>query len=151
METKMTQPVDVISVTTKSTLNTIFEDIGDLPDKLESDIQSQGVEMDGPMIFVYRGCNGEMDNEFELEISQPVKNPKTYKGQYQVNRLEPFKCVQTTYKGSLMDLGPKGYEPFIAEINQQGLTMTDQSREIYTRYDGPTAETNITELQIGIQ
>ena len=41
METKQTQPIDVISLSKKATLNTIMADIGNLPEKLMEDVAKQ--------------------------------------------------------------------------------------------------------------
>lgn len=151
METKQTQPIDVIAINKKATLKTIFADIGNLPEQLEADVKAQGLETDGPMIFVYRGCSGDMESPFDLEITQPVKSTSAYRGNFQTSTLPPFKCVERTYKGNIMEIGPKGYEPFITDLENQGLTMTDQAREIYTLYEGPESENNVTELQIGVK
>ncbi|MCG8670086.1 MAG: hypothetical protein MI867_11775 [Pseudomonadales bacterium] len=150
METKQTQPVNVIAVSKQATLKTIMADIGDLPEKLMADVNQQNLEMDGPMIFVYEGCTGDCESPFELKITQPVKNSSDYKGAYEVTTLEPFKCVERTYQGNMNDMGSKGYDPFIADIEKSGLTMTDQCREIYTLFEGPDSDSNLTELQMGV-
>ena len=149
METKLTQPVEVISVSTKVTLKTIMQDIGTLPEELLQDMQNQDVVADGPMIFVYRGCS-DCEQPFDLDITQPVASSDNYKGKYEAKTLEPFKCVERTYNGSMHEMSAKGYEPFMADVEKSGLNLSDQCREIYTFYEGPDSDNNITEIQLGI-
>lgn len=150
METKQTQPIDVIALSKKAKLSTIMDDIGQLPEALLADITQQALEPSGPMIFVYRGCTGDMDQPFDLEITQPVKSTEGYSGDYQITTLETFKCVERTYKGNIHDMGSKGYEPFISDLEKQGFNLTDECREVYTLFEGPESENNLTELQMGV-
>ncbi|MCG8312225.1 MAG: hypothetical protein MI976_03330 [Pseudomonadales bacterium] len=150
MDIKTTDALNVIAINTDATLDTIMEDIGNLPEQLMADIESQALVPAGPMIFVYSGCDGNPESQFQLSITQPVTNHAQYQGKYQASQLEPFKCVERSYHGSLHDIGPKGYEPFIAEIMQAGLQIKDECREIYTLYECQESEKNITEIQMGI-
>ncbi|WP_250656317.1 hypothetical protein [Alkalimarinus coralli] len=151
MELQKSSGIEVIALAKKATLTTIMQDIGRSPELLLEDIQQQGVRPEGPMIFVYRGCDGDMEKPFDLQICQPVKAADQYSGQYEKTELEPFQYVERRYVGKMADMGAKGYEPFIADVEKSGLKMGTQCREIYTQYIGPDSEENITELQLGIQ
>jgi len=150
MEAKETTTVKVISLSKKATLKTIVDDIGCSPDQLMADLEKNGVETEGPMIFVYRNCADDMDKPFDLEIAQPVKASCDYQGEFDINELEPIKYVEKTYCGSLANLGSQGYEPFIEDIQKSGLQLSNQCREVYHRYEGFESEGNITEIQMGI-
>lgn len=150
MELLQSPVISVISLTKKATLSTIMQDIGSSPESLLEDIQLQGAKPEGPMIFVYRGCEGDMQKPFDLQICQPVNAGDHYGGQYEKTELEPFKYVERRYLGKMTDMGTKGYEPFIADVEKAGLTIDTQCREVYTQFVGPDSDENITELQLGI-
>ena len=148
METILTQPIQVISLNKKATLSTITEDIGNHPETVMEEVSKSGLEAVGPMIFVYRNCTEDMSAPFDLEMTQPVKTIDGYQGKLTAGTLEPVKCLERTFKGSLKDLGEKGYMPFIGDIQEQGFQMTDQCREIYTQYESFESENNIVQLQM---
>jgi len=47
-------------------------------------------------------------------------------------------------------MGPKGYEPFLQKIAQQGLITGDTCREVYENWEGPESQDNKIRLQIGV-
>ena len=148
MQTIMTKPIQVVSLSKKATLSTITEDIGNHPETVMNDVANSGLEPDGPMIFVYRNCTEDMSAPFDLEMTQPVKSIEGYGGKLTATTLEPVNCLERTFKGSLKNMGDKGYMPFISDLQAQGFQMTDQCREIYTQYESYESENNIVEIQM---
>lgn len=149
--TKLTEEKKVISITKQATLQNITEVIGCHPEEIMADIAKYGLEPDGPMIFVYRNCSCDMEAPFDMEISQPVKSFDGYTGSLDQNTLEQINVVESQYRGSLADMGPKGYEPFMAQIQKAGIQVTDQCLEIYTHYEAFDSDNNVVEIQMGVQ
>lgn len=150
MNHQLSQAIDVVSIHLQTSLATLLNDIGNLPEALMADLAEKGIDMQGPMIFIYRNCTGDMSKPFDLEIAQPVAKATVYEGPYQRGTLEPFTYVERRFKGSLEHIGPQGYEPFIADLQAAGFTLSDQCREVYTQYEGYDAASNLTDIQMGI-
>jgi len=104
-------------------------------------------------MFIYDGVTPDPHNEFDLRIGLPAStNDVTrYKGPYKSYRLEPFQFVETVLHGDIAQLGPKAYEPLLAEIGEAGMRMTGFSREIYQNFIDIDADDNETRVQIGVQ
>ncbi|OUS27364.1 hypothetical protein A9Q99_15290 [Gammaproteobacteria bacterium 45_16_T64] len=150
MKPQQSDAIPVISTKTRTTLKSLMQDIGNLPLDIEKDVEEGAVTQVGPMIFVYRGADGNPDTVFELEIAQPVESTQTYKGKFDASSLEPITYIERRFTGSFVDIGSKGYEPLINDILKAGHAMAGQCREVYTHWVNPESDENITELQIAI-
>lgn len=108
------------------------------------------LEIVGPQHWHYYGADGLPDTIFTLEIGIPVAAVKTVPEPYGCKTLPAFKSVNKQYTGSWEQL-PEVYAALIKDIQQQGLTMNGQQREIYIQcnFDDPSA--HITQVQIGLQ
>ncbi|MGL1933407.1 MAG: hypothetical protein OCD01_00230 [Fibrobacterales bacterium] len=148
---KTTESLTLITTTTTATLKTLIAAIGTLPEQLMQDIQDAGIAITGPALFEYIGCSEDIDKEFTLNICFPVASGTTYAGNYTLVTTEPFICLETEYKGTLADLGSKGWAPFMQGIMKDGTPLTDISREVYVKWDGPESSDNVVLLQMGIQ
>lgn len=140
----------VISLTITSTLNTLMEDIAQHPDEMMKECEAQSIEVLGPFIFEYRGACGEPDTEFELEMALPVKKGLDYQGKYQYKDMPSLVCVESQFTGPISEIESKGYNPMMQAMQEQGLTIKDHCREVYTCWEGPESEKNIIELQMAI-
>ncbi len=150
MNTSTSQPIQAVSTRIKTTMGTMLKDIGTLPEELMSDLETNHIKTAGPMIFVYRNCSCDTNAPFDLEIAQPVAPGQSYQGKYEASCLEPFTYLERRFSGSLEKLGAEGYEPFIADIQKAGFTLSDQCREVYTAFQGYDSADNITEIQLGV-
>ena len=144
--------VSVVYMQLRTTHATITKDVADLPDKLAADLIPAGLLPTGPMMFLYDGVDADPHNEYDLRIALPISiaDSAKYKGPYTASRLEPFHFVETVLHGDLAELGPKGYEPIINDINAAGLTMTGYSREVYQNFVDASSADNETRIQIGV-
>lgn len=150
MKPQQSNTIPVISTKVRTTLNNLMQDIGTLPMDIENAVETSTVAQAGPMIFVYRGADGNPDTEFELEIAQPVASTAEYKGKFDTNTLEPITYIERRFTGAFDKIGSHGYEPLINDIMKAGHAMAGQCREVYTHWVNPESDENITELQIAI-
>lgn len=153
MNIQTSNSVSAIAIKLRSTLNTIFKDVDGLPESLFAELGALGIQPVGPMMFIYDGCTGEPDTEFDLRIALPVsaENASSYKGKYLSFRLPPFQFVETVLHGDISQLGPKAYEPLIAQIHQSGLSMTGFNREVYQTFIDEPSDDNETRVQVGVK
>ncbi len=144
--------VSLIAMQLRTTLATITDDVKNLPDALSADLIPAGILPTGPMMFLYQGVNNDPHNEFDLRIGLPVSNEDAarYKGPYVSFRLEPFQFVETVLYGDIAQLGPKAYEPIMAEIEKAGLALSGFAREVYQNFVDETSADNETRVQIGV-
>ena len=144
--------VSVIAIALRTTLSKINQDVIDLPNQLTADLIPAGVLPTGPMMFLYDGVTPDPHKEFDLRIALPVSTDDAarYKGRYKPYRLEPFQFVETVLHGDIAQLGPKAYEPLLANIGKAGMNMTGFSREVYQNFVDLDSEDNETRVQIGV-
>lgn len=150
MTPQQSKPTPVISSTLRTTLANLMQDIGSLPESIEKELASSTLTLDGPMVFVYRGADGNPNTEFELEIAQPVTSTEGYQGNFSQRTLEPITYIERRFTGSIENIGSQGYEPLIGDIMKAGHNLAGQCREVYTHWVDVNSAENITELQIAI-
>lgn len=153
MNIQTSNSVSVIAIALRTTLANINKDVADLPNQLSADLIPAGILPTGPMMFLYDGVTPDLHNEFDLRIALPVSTDDVarYKGPYKSYRLEPIHFVETVLHGDIAQLGPKAYEPLLANIGQAGMNMTGFAREVYQNYVDLDADDNETRVQIGVQ
>ncbi|MGL1903186.1 MAG: GyrI-like domain-containing protein [Fibrobacterales bacterium] len=151
IEKKCIAPLTLLAATITTTLNTLVQNIGNIPCEIMEEIEAKGLVASGPAVFEYVGCTDDLEKEFTLYICFPVAADSTYEGTYDLVTTKPFDCLETNYTGSMQDLGPKGWMPFMGAIMQDGASVTDVCREVYTNWAGPESDENVIELQMGIK
>lgn len=153
MHIQTSNSVSIIAVQLRTTLATITNDVGQIPDQLTADLIPAGILPTGPMMFVYEGVTPDPHNQFDLRIGLPVSmaDAERYEGPYKSHRLDPFEFVETVLHGDIAQLGPKAYEPLLNEIGKSGLSMTGFSREVYQNFVDYDSDDNETRVQIGVQ
>lgn len=149
METKIVNPKTFFYSEGKTTLNKIHEHADREVPKLLKEMEMKGIKEDGPMEFIYFGVTNELDKEFTLRISVPVKEEKTVSDGYLFSKEGAFKCLSTEYKGDINKILPV-YERIFEQIYKNKYQPKDEIREIYHQFENPSSEKNITEIQIGI-
>jgi len=148
---KKTAPAQTVIVhTVQSSLKTLFEDIGTVPEAIMQDIAEQGLEITGPSIFEYVGCTEEME-DFTLHMCFPIPEGSEYNGSFTQVTIDAFPCLETRYIGNMTDLGPIGWMQFMNAVQESQEPVSDVMREVYTEWKGPESSENIVELQVGIK
>ena len=154
MNIQTNDPMTVISVKKTATLNTLTDIVGNTPVQMLVDMEAHDIEATGPMIFIYRGVNGDPDAPFELEVSVPVSDNafqlRDYSGRYSVNTIEAFRYVERTYLGPVDGLGKEGYEPLFIDMAKAGIEPSGEAREVYMNWVGPESPDNRTDIQVGV-
>lgn len=154
METQSTTTMKAVTARLTSTLATITQSVGDLPMQIYNDVEQQQCELSGPMVFVYRGVDGQPDKEIEVEISLPIQTGGTrnaYQGKFELSDVDPFHFVENTYVGPVAEMSKKGYEPLFAQLAQSNLIPSGECREVYEHWVGPESDENRINIQVGIQ
>ncbi len=110
----------------------------------------QNIPVTGPVHWHYYGFTGDVNKPFQLEVAIPVGEiPDEYDGRFHFKRTESFKCVIVRHEGNWLDL-PATYDKAMEFMKQNKLTPSAVNREVYINADFRYPESNITEVQIGI-
>lgn len=109
-----------------------------------------GLEITGPLEFIYFGVDGKPETKFDLVIAVPVNKVGAPSSQFEYYESEPFNCSYTDYQGGISGM-PKAWGDFVESIFKLGLSQTVQCREVYKHWVSDESSENITELQIGIE
>ncbi|MBX2824893.1 MAG: hypothetical protein KTR33_09210 [Gammaproteobacteria bacterium] len=154
MQVNTSSPVSVVSTCLTATLENVSQRVGDLPMQLYDDLEQQRLEPKGPMVFVYRGVDGNPNTEFELEITLPVDAEAArdnYQGKFEIKRVEAFRHVETEYAGPVSAMSKEGYEPLFTDLSRSGLAPDGQCREVYDNWVNPESDENRIRIQVGVQ
>ncbi|HYG39123.1 MAG TPA: hypothetical protein VD908_10900 [Cytophagales bacterium] len=147
MHAKEVQPTDVIyysQITTLNKLNNILALRVD--EKLKKEASKQQIKILGPIQWNYYGTDGNPDTAFTLEIVFPVDRPGR-DDEFKFKTLPSFKCISVIHKGSWLSIKDV-YDNVIPQMHVEGLSLTGNCREIYSKIVGPASEENITEVQV---
>lgn len=119
-------------------------------DSLVAVLDTVGGAPSAPVTFIYHGADGTDTTKFRLDLAIPVfARPKSVPAPYEILETSAFRCVATDFVGPMAEI-QSGYDALFAAMLEQGLTRTDESREIYKHWVGYESPDNITELQIGV-
>lgn len=150
MQTKTIQPIHVLYFETRTSFQKIFQYVRVEARKLYQDAIRNGLEITGPIYWVYEGADGRPDTVFTLTIALPVTPPShPIDSAYQLKQLETFECISETLYGNWDGL-INTYGALFGEVMSQKFVMSGQSREIYLNMDFENPDRNITEVQVGI-
>jgi effector-binding domain-containing protein len=150
MEIKNVDPKTVFYHREKATLKTISDIANREIPKLMEEAQKLRLQEVAPMEFHYFGCDDDPEAEFDVEIAMVVEKPvEAYDGKYHFKSTDAFKCATTLHKGNINTIG-KTYEAFMPEIFKSGAQLGSETREVYTVWESPESDKNITEIQVGL-
>jgi len=150
MEKKTVQKTTVLCITLNTTLKTMMNDTGSLPDELMAKAAELKLEITGLPIWVYDGADGNPDKPIKLTISVPVAKVSGEPGKFSFAELPEFHCISEMHLGPWDKLG-ETYHKLMPAIAQQGLTFTGMTREIYKVIDFGHQENCVTEIQIEVK
>lgn len=147
MEIKNVKKTKLFSKEIRTSLKSIGQYVGALPEELLHQMNQKGLKAQGPQVWIYKGADGNPETEFDLTVGFPVADDVN------TNEIVPandFKCAVISHKGDWSNL-KNTYCKVISELTEQGMVMTGECREIYHQVDFENAENNLTEVQIGIK
>jgi effector-binding domain-containing protein len=150
MEIKCIQPVLVCGVKVRTSLQTIMQYVGDMPEKLMNEIASQGINPVCSQIWKYTGCDGNPETVFDLMICIPVDKQGEDRNGFEFLTLETFTCATHLHKGSWSEIAA-AYCQLMGEITANGSKITGASREVYLNCDFEDPSSCLTEIQLEIQ
>jgi effector-binding domain-containing protein len=150
MEKKSVEKTTVLMFSLQSSLASMTQDVGDIPNELMAKAQQLGLEITGPQMWQYSGSDGQPNTRFKLDICIPVKAAKGDPGKFKFVNLPEFKCISEIHKGSWDKLG-NVYQRIMGEITRKSIPITGISREIYITCDFVNQENCVTEVQMEIQ
>jgi effector-binding domain-containing protein len=146
---KNVPPINFLFFRTRTSLKEISTLVGHVQEELYADAVDHKLFISGPAYWNYFDFQG-VDLPFDLEISLPIANrPAHYRGKYNIKTSGAFRCISLLHEGS-WEKFPEAYQFLMANIQQQKLGLTGESRELYLNIDFENPEANITEIQIGI-
>lgn len=149
MEIKEIAPFTVIFHSMRTTLATIVEDAGHLPEKIAEDASKAGLQITGPNMWIYDGADGHLEKEFTLNVAYPIASAAGYAGDFACKELPTYKCLSGIHTGSFDNVA-ETYKEMSEEAVRQGYAPNDWSREVYLNWVGHNAPENKTEIQLGI-
>jgi hypothetical protein len=150
MEKKTLQKVNVLCISLDTKITTLTHDTGTLPNELIEKALELNLEITGPQIWVYDGCDENPNTPFELTIAVPIAIPTGDPGKFRFAEFPEMNCISEIHKGPWAKLG-ETYQKLMPAIMQQGYVYTGISREVYHICDFENQEKCITEIQIEIQ
>jgi effector-binding domain-containing protein len=150
MEKKTVQKTTVLCISLNSTLKTMMNDTGNLPNELVEKALELKADIAGPQIWVYDGADGNPNTPFELTISLPVGKTTGEPGKFRFAEFPEFNSISEIHKGPWAKLG-ETYHKLMPAVAQQGLTFTGMTREIYKVVDFEHQENCVTEIQIEVK
>jgi effector-binding domain-containing protein len=111
---------------------------------------AQNIYVLGPVHWHYFGFDGDANKSFQLEVAIPVGEiPEGYDGKFHFKRTQPFKCLSLVHDGSWLSI-PESYGKAFEFLSKNNLTPVGVNREVYINADFKNPESNITEIQIGL-
>lgn len=151
MKTKHIDPQIYFCLKMTTTLNAIHETAGQEAHGVYAQVAELGLQVTGPMEFIYFDCTSDRDKPFKLYIALPVAEmvPLT-SNKYSYHEADSFDCQAYIHTGDIYQLG-QAYEELFKELYKNGIQPSNQIREVYTHYIDMDSPENITEIQIGIQ
>lgn len=150
MEKKKVEKTTVLMYSLQSSLASMTQDVGDIPNELMAKAQQLGLEITGSQLWQYVGSDGQPNTKFKLDICIPVKEAKGDAGKFKFVTLPEFNCISEVHKGTWSTLG-NVYQRIIGEITRKSIPFTGISREIYITCDFVNQENCVTEVQVEIQ
>lgn len=151
MTIRTIQPMQALSFHTETSFNEIGQYVRVVAKDLYQEAIKNGLEIAGPIYWIYKGADGQPNTKFSLTIALPVifSDLNVNTSRFEIKEIPAFRCVSRTHNGSWEKLG-ETYGNLISEILVKEPSMSGENREVYINmdFDNPTA--NITEVQIGL-
>lgn len=149
MEVKICNPMKTLTFSAETSLNEMGQFVRVKAMELHKEAIENGMEITGPVYWIYTGADGNPQTRFQLDICVPVFCNKPYNGKFQLKVSPEFKYVSTVHSGSWFDIGPV-YHHLFSRIFSDNHNPNGITREVYVNMDFENPENNITEIQVGV-
>lgn len=135
--------------TTRATLPTLSQYVPGVAQNLYQEATRLGLDIAGPIQWIYTGVNGDITNEFQLKIVLPVNQPGGQPDDFRYQVFPAFRCAAYTHTGPWSDFGEL-YDALFAQLYMNGYQNDGRVREIYTIIDFENPANCVTEIQIAL-
>lgn len=151
MKKSIAPAMTIMATELKTNMQNLLKDVGDLPQKVYSEIISNGMRPTGPQYWIYEWESHDPAADFNLKICVPVATfGSSYNGSnFKLEKVAPFNHVSEIHQGSWEKM-KETYGKIMTEIESKKLIPGRVSRELYINCDFENGENNITEIQFGI-
>ena len=149
MQVKEVKPINFIYFRTETNVSNLAN-LLPVAKEIYREAVSQDLRITGPVHWHYIGFTGDENKPFTLEIALPVSEVVPgYDGKFHFKRTQPFKCVSIIHEGGWNEI-PSTYNKMMQFIAKHKLEPSAINREIYVNTDFYSPESNVTEIQVGI-
>ena len=105
----------------------------------------------GPTVTSYLGYRGDPSQSFTAELAIPaLQSAAQYKGPFYFRSAPEFKCASMIFQGSIKDIG-SAWRSLVEQATEGDLKPTGNSREVYLCWEGEDSDSNVVELQLGVE
>lgn len=105
----------------------------------------------GPVLHYYYGApHRAPDKAFKMETGFFAPDGVKDIGDFKVRELPAFKCASVLYVGPGTRIGD-AWQNVYRSLRAQGLTATDEERELYLYWEGVDSPNNIVQVQVGVK
>jgi effector-binding domain-containing protein len=101
-------------------------------------------------IFIMHGMTPDPSKTFTLDVAYPVTDDVKAFDDFQVKKLDPFKCAVVIYSGATKTLG-QAFAAIYEDVMTAGLQPTGELREEQLKWEGGTSPNNVTMIELGVQ
>ncbi|PWJ59829.1 effector-binding domain-containing protein [Dyadobacter jejuensis] len=151
MKIEQSPELSVICFETQTSLSTLGPFVRHKARELYKVAADTGLEVLGPIYWIYQGADGLPDTPFQLTIALPIA-PTSSPWQsetFTLKVLPAFRYVSQRHQGPWELLG-QTYGELIGYLQQQGLQMSGENRELYLRMNFEQPAHHLTEVQVGV-
>ena len=134
---------------TETTINDIGGVVQETLPKLFAAIKENGIDITGPMVFVYHGATQDRDKPFKLQIGFLVGPNAKDAGDFKVRELEAFHCASVIYSGPVTQIA-MAYQQLFTELFGAGLQPNGETREMYLYWEAPDSPNNVQIIMAGV-
>lgn len=146
---KETQPFTALTFTTQATLRTLSQYAPGVAQNLHREAERLNLAITGPVHWIYTGVNGDENNEFQLDIALPIRQPGEKSDEFSYQTFSSFRCATYTYTGPWSDFDEL-YNALFAQLYRDGYQNDGHVREVYRVVDLANPANCVTEIQIGL-
>jgi effector-binding domain-containing protein len=101
-------------------------------------------------IFIMHGMTPDPSKTFTLDVVFPVADDTKAFEDFQVKKLDTFKCAVVIYSGATKTLG-QAFAAVYEDAMTAGLQPTGELREEQLKWEGANSPNNVTMIELGVQ
>ncbi|MFD2932391.1 GyrI-like domain-containing protein [Spirosoma flavum] len=146
---KETETFTGLSFATQATLQTLSRHVPDVANNLYAEATRLGLDITGPIQWIYTGINGDETNEFQLAIVLPISQTGNQSDSFSYQSFPAFRCASYSHTGLWSDFGEL-YNALFFQLYRDCYQNDGCVREIYSVVDFENPENCVTEVQIGL-